>query len=192
MNTEMGAGLKWAIRGFGWLIALGVMAVFVHRYGVSRVNTATANCMEQSRGGRTALAISQELLDCIWAKSGPLERWILKDRKALMSGLPYPPCRYIGMWRATRPGAIYNITLRDDSTFLAEPIQPSNAETISGSWGFNKDRLLWFYDNGRIWPPDINRVRHQDDKIFLLTEQDGSTTTYMLMQRFESTACARV
>ena len=192
MSAETSTGFKWAIRGFGWLIALGVMAVFVHRYGVSKVNTATVQCLEQPRGGRTALAVSQELLECIWAKSGALEKWLLKDRRALMNGLPYPPCRYIGVWRATRPFAIYNITLRDDSTFVAEPIQPRNADTITGSWGFNKDRLLWFYDNGRIWPPDINPVRHQDDKIFLLTEPDGSTTTYMLLEKFESTACARV
>jgi hypothetical protein len=182
----------WTIRALGWLVALAIMGVFLRNYATGKVASAMQQCMEQSRGGRSALASAQELIDCVWAKGGPLEHWILKDRKAYVSALPYAPCRYIGQWRATRPGAVYDITLKDDSTFMAEPVQPRNADTITGSWGFYRDRLIWFYDNGRIWPPDINPVRHQDDKIFMLTEPDGSTTTYMLLQRFESTACARV
>lgn len=191
-TSELSRPLVWTIRILGWLIAAGVIAIFVHRYGVSRVATATQQCLDQPRSGRTALAFAQGLVDCVWARGGPVERWILKDRRALVSGLPYAPCRYIGTWRATRPGAVYNVTLQDDSTFVAEPIEPRNADTITGSWGFNKDRLIWFYDNGRVWPPDINPVKHQDDNIFMLREADGSTTTYMLLKHFESTACARV
>jgi len=184
--------LTWTVRALGWLIALGVMAVFVHKYGTSRITSATLQCAEQSRTERNALAFGQQILDCIYAKSGPVERWMLNDTKQLVSALPYAPCRYVGTWRATRPGAVYTVTLQDDSTFIAEPIEPRNADTITGSWGFHKDRLIWFYDNGRVWPPDINPVRHQNDDIFMVTEPDRSTTTYMLLKRFNSTACARV
>lgn len=190
--SDASSSLTWTVRALGWLIAIGVMAVFVHKYGRSRITTATLQCVEESRVQRDALAYGQQIFDCIYGRGGPVERWILKDTKDVVRALPYAPCRYIGTWRATRPGAIYNVTLQDDSTFTAEPIEPRNADTISGSWGFAKDRLVWFYDNGRVWPPDINPVKHQNDDIFMVTERDGSTTTYMLLKRFNSTACGRI
>jgi hypothetical protein len=157
--SDVSGPLTWTVRALGWLIALGVIAVFVHKYGSSRLTTPTAQCVEQSRSERNALANGQQLVDCIYSKSGPVERWLLNDTKQLVGALPYAPCRYIGTWRATRPGAIYTVTLKDDSTFIAEPIEPRNAGTITGSWGFYKNRLIWFYDNGRVWPPDTIRSR---------------------------------
>ena len=88
---------------------------------------------------------------------------------------------------------VYQVTLDVDGKFVAEPIQnvPANAEDITGAWNVAGRSLVWAYDNGAVWPPDINPIAVESDGAFTLAELDGATTRYTLIQRQASIACKK-
>lgn len=185
------APVKWTLRTLGWLVGLAIIAVILLKYGSFRLSMAVQECLEKPRSERNALIFSQQLLNCAHAKTGPLEHVILRQTKKIVESLPNAPCQYVGVWKASRTGAIYSVTLLEDSTFTAEPIQPKHLDTFSGIWGVNKDKMVWLYDSGQVWPPDINPIKQQTADAFALTEADGSTTAYVLQARGDSKSCDR-
>jgi hypothetical protein len=189
-SSRVPGPLTWTLRGFGWLIGIAILGAFVFKYGSFNAASAMQECLAKSRSERHALLFAQELVSCAQAKSGTLGRRSLSQAKEMMNALPNTPCRYLGTWRASRTGAVYSITLDADSTFVAEPLEPRNADTLTGAWGVYKDKMVWFYENGRIWPPDINPIKQQSDDVFTLVEADRSLTTFILVKRSDWKACA--
>ena len=184
--------VTWTPRALGWLIGLAIIAVILLKYGSFRLSMAVQECLEKPRSERNALIYGQQLLNCAHAKSGPLERVILYKTKKIVSALPNAPCQYVGTWKASRPGAIYSVTMLDDGSFTAEPIEPKHLDSMMGSWGVNKDKMIWFYDSGQVWPPDINPIQQQSDDAFTLVEADRSTTSYVLVTRVDSKTCSPI
>lgn len=190
VSSNVPGPITWMFRALGWLIALAIIAGLLFSYGSVKASRAVQECLDKQVRARNALVFAQELVDCAHARSGTLGRRGLSQMKDMMNALPNTPCRYLGTWRASRTGAVYNITLDADSTFVAQPLEPKNADTITGAWGVYKEKMVWFYDNGRLWPPDINPIKQHNDDVFTLVEADRSLTTYMLVQRSEWKACA--
>ena len=190
ISSNVPGPLTWMLRGLGWLIGLVIIAAFLLKYGSFNAAKAIQECLEKPRTERNSLHFAQELVSCAHARSGTLGRHSLSQTKEMMNALPSTPCRYLGTWRASRTGAVYTITLDADSTFVAKPMQPRNADTITGAWGVYQDKMVWFFDNGRVWPPDVNPIKQQGDDVFTLVEADRSLTTYMLVKRSEWKACA--
>ena len=190
VSSNVPGPLTWMFRALGWLIGLAIIAGFLFGYGSFKAGTAIQQCLEKAPTERNALVFAQELVNCAHARSGTLGRRSLSQTKEMMNALPNTPCRYLGTWRASRTGAVYTVTLDADSTFVAEPLEPRNAETITGAWGVYRDKMVWFYNNGRVWPPDVNPIKQHNDDVFTLVETDRSLTTYMLVKRSDWKACA--
>jgi len=182
--------VKWTLRTVGWLVGLAIIGMIVLKYGSFRLSMAVQECLDKPRSERNALIYSQQLLNCAHAKTGPLEHVILHKTKKIVESLPNAPCQYVGTWKASRPGAIYSVTLLEDSSFTAEPIQPKHLDTFTGIWGVNKDNMVWLYDSGQVWPPDINPIKQQSVDAFSLREADGSLTAYALVARADSKPCS--
>ena len=80
----------------------------------------------------------------------------------MLASLPNAPCKYVGIWTSTRPGSVYKISMADGGMFTAEFVTGKGPEEpVSGSWGAWRDNLVWFYDQGTVWPPDANPMDSQ-------------------------------
>ncbi len=101
-------------------------------------------------------------------------------------------CRYAGVWAAARGNAVYQVTLDADGRFLAEPGQnvSANEQTITGAWAVAGNSLVWAYDGGAAWPPDINPISMQTGDAFTLTEVNRATTRYTLIERRKPDVCS--
>jgi len=188
--------IAWGMRIVAWTIGLAIIGVMLAGYGNFRLSKHILECMQAAKGSApSALAYSQQLVACADKRSGPLERAVLYPRRKAMAALPNVPCRYVGVWTATRPpsarlpATVYRITLRDDSKFIAEPVQSPDTQVITGSWGVYQEAMVWFYDQGHVWPPDMNPIRHTNDDAFTLREAEGTLTSYALLTRAASQNC---
>ncbi len=186
--------VAWLARLVGWTLSLAIIVVIVVAYGNFRLSHQLRECLlfpSQPRS-TNALLSTQQLLACADQKGGLLERVVNYRNRMVLRSLPNVPCPYVGTWTASRAGATYKVTLRDDSQFEAEPAPGTQGNWISGSWGVYKDSMIWLY-NGKYWPPDINPIKlGDDDDSFTLVETDGSTTRYALIDRVQSQTCKPV
>ena len=100
-------------------------------------------------------------------------------------------CRYSGVWSAARGNMVYLVTLEADGRFIAEPSQnvPPNATAIMGAWSVAGNKMAWAYDNGPVWPPDVNPISADSGDAFTLSEVNGSTTRYTLVDRLSGGSC---
>jgi len=187
---------RWVLR----LIALGtvalVLAGLLYSCGSHQASRLAERCMERpprAEWGRPrALAAAQQVLACVEQNGGTAG--VLIDRKArdAVRALPSVPCRYVGTWAAFRPGTLWEVELRDDSSFRAKAtLEGGRAGSggTSGAWGVADERMVWLYDNRPSWPPELNPIRDQTDLGFTLVEADGSTTRFVLVRRPAAPAC---
>lgn len=184
----------------GRIIIYGVMLVVIFVvlsfYSQLKLAAHVNECMDapDMPGDKmlTALNRVQRLAACIDQRSGLLERLLMRSTRETLVALPATPCRYIGVWSASRAQSVYEITLKDNSEFVAEPIRAINpeADTITGSWGVHQDKMVWFYNEGRVWPPDINLITPESASSFTLAEANGTRTHYALIEAVKSTSCA--
>ncbi len=178
--------VSWITRTVGY--SVGAVAIAIAWYVAGNVLLVKhyTDCLDtQSPRGvskPTAMESAKALVACVDARSGLVEVLAFWQTKRLFSALPSAPCKYLGTWQATREGSIYQITLRADGQFLAEPVQTSDrdAKGVTGSWGvvgpLDSQKMVWLYDEGQVWPPDINPVKNARADGFTLIEQDGSRT----------------
>ncbi|MCI0507988.1 MAG: hypothetical protein L0Z73_18030 [Gammaproteobacteria bacterium] len=81
--------------------------------------------------------------------------------------------------------SIYQVTLGADGQFLAEPVKTSDRDAIrvTGSWGVvgsgDSQKMVWLYDEGHVWPPDVNPITNPTPDSFVLVEQNGSRTEFI-------------
>lgn len=182
--------VTWVLRIAGWTVGLGLIFGIVFWYGNFKITHHITECFhEQAHANPNALRAAQQLFACVEKKSGPLERLLLSHNRKALAALPNAPCRYVGTWTATRPGAVYRVTLKDSGDFVAEPVQGPSRDVITGSWGVYRDSMVWIYDSGQLWPPDINDIRQAGADAFALVEADRSLTQYALYARAPSQNC---
>ncbi len=195
LDDPLPAAVGWITRGGVWGVGGAIMVAIVVGYGRFKLADHIATCLEQPslKHDASVLVATQEFVSCVDARSGPLERFLLGPSKRAIAALPNTPCAYLGTWSATRDAATYKVTLTDDSKFVATPDSntPPGAETISGAWGIDGGRMIWLYDEGHFWPPDINPITNASADAFTLTEANGATTRYVRIDGKDSTACRR-
>jgi hypothetical protein len=178
--------LPWQVglitRIVGWGFGGLLIVVVASGYGRFKLGTHLEDCLGQPRneGGPTAaLLAAQSVAACLDRASGWEKIFVFRARKILES-LPNAPCRYVGVWTANRGDVSYTVTLGSDSSFRAEPGKnaPPGAETVTGSWGVSGKRMVWLYDNGLMWPPDVNPIDEESGDAFTLEEMNGTQTRY--------------
>jgi hypothetical protein len=184
--------VSWITRTIGYSVGAVAIGIAWLVAGNLRLGHHFIACMEtQSRPGDprpTAMENAKKLVACVDARSGIVEFLAFRNTKKLFSALPSAPCHYVGTWQAARENSLYRITLDADGQFRAEPIRTPDrdATTVTGSWAVigrrDSEKMVWLYDEGRVWPPDINPVKNARADGFTLTEENGSSTEYSLTQ----------
>jgi hypothetical protein len=196
LTDTLPRAVTWVIRFICWSASLFVIWILFRFYANMKLINNVAACMETMQRGpsnvaASSLEASKEMVACLDKQAGfPVKFMYASDKKAILA-LPSIPCRYVGIWTATRGNTVYRVTLKDDSQFSAEPLRDDThgARLLRGSWGAYDGRMIWMYDEGRFWPPDINPITTISDGSFNLQEADGSMTRYDLVERVQSAAC---
>jgi hypothetical protein len=128
---------------------------------------------------KTALLRTQALVNCLEKQNNFLENLVQWPLRRTIRSLPNAPAEYVGAWVSSQPECAYCIRFGADGEFRAEPIACKiNAEAFSGSWGVNKNRMIWMYDSGKVWPPDINAIEERAADRFVLVEGNQSRTQF--------------
>lgn len=180
------AWLTGMLRTFGWLGALGLIYLagsvaagmkLANHYPACEARMSYRN--DDSALG--ALARTRGFLGCLKHRAGLLDGMSLKSISHFVEPMPLTPQAYHGNWIATRPGSRWRIELRDDGSFVAEQLQgPPTTQGVSmtGVWSVVDEHFVWLYDEGQVWPPDINPIRDAYSGSFNLREKDRSLTHY--------------
>jgi hypothetical protein len=171
------------IRVIGWSVALLVIFTLIYKVTFRKQVELKVNCLDKAssaEGTTSPLTSVDRYAACIGGKSAEVS--------------PFPPrCRYAGVWSSTRGSTVYRVTLEADGGFMAEPGENTrpDAESISGAWSVAGRALVWVYESGPVWPPDINPIAAESDDAFTLREVDGATTRYALIRRAVSPLCKK-
>jgi hypothetical protein len=177
---------RWVLRAIGWLVALLIIFTLAYRAMFQKRAVRKEACLDlvwTAQPAMTPLAAVEKYSACIAGQS------------ANASPAPAPParCRYAGVWAAARGNMVYQVTLDANGKFLAEPGHnvPANEQAITGAWGVAGNSLVWAYDSGAVWPPDINPISAESESAFTLTEVNRSTTRYTSIDRLASVSCPK-
>jgi hypothetical protein len=196
LTDKFSTPVTWLVRVIGWSVSLITIWWLFSFYANMKLVNHVATCLETLKhrtgtGPASALTDAKDLLACLDKQAGFPEKFMYAPAKKAILSLPSVPCRYVGIWSASRGETMYRVTLMDDSRFIAEPLRDAApaAQNLSGSWGVHEDRMIWLYDTGRLWPPDINPITYISETGFSLREADGSTTRYDLIEQVPSTSC---
>ena len=180
--------LRRALRAILWLVALTIVFALIYRIMFRKQVEQKVNCLVQAASAQQAtspITAVDKYAACIGpAVDGAAAR--TKDSRPAR-------CRYTGVWSAVRGNVVYQITLGVDGQFLAEPgdNSPPNAPNITGAWSAAGHALAWVYDSGPVWPPDINPISAESADAFTLSEVNGSSTRYTLIERHTPPVCRR-
>jgi hypothetical protein len=127
---------------------------------------------------QSALKNAQAMGACLEQKNTFLENWLMRDHLESLHSLPNAPCSFVGAWNSSRAQSDYKIYLYENGEFTAEPRgNRPGLDTISGAWGVHEKQMVWFYNQGTVWPPDINAIKSAEPNSFALLEVDGTLTT---------------
>lgn len=171
---------------FAALVVGLILLTFAWRALTKHKVTTTLNCLDQaanSQPANSALTAVDKYAACAAKLAGT--EGVTPDRP--------PRCRYAGVWTSARGNASYRISLNLDGSFLAEPGPgaPAMQSEISGAWAVAGNALAWAYDDGAVWPPDINPIFAESEGAFSLREVNGAVTRFTLLERTTSEACAK-
>lgn len=188
-------GIKLVLRLIGYGLVAAVLVIPLYRAGVAfRTIEFAEQCTDEAqyKGVRqSSLAYAQRFSLCMFLKGGFVEAWRAEPALLHVMALPSLSCSRVGVWKSTRRRSVYTVTLGDDSRFTAEPVVAASdyAESASGFWGEHQGVMVWIYESGVIWPPDINRIESDGPGRFTLIEVNGERTEFIQQQRLESKRC---
>lgn len=191
LNHDLG-GSSWVFRSILWLVALFIIFTMAYKILFRKAVEKKINCLDQAASlGRASSPQSavDKYAACIGASiekpAGMASTQSMDTRPAR--------CRFAGVWNATRGNVTYIVTMEADGKFLGEPGEntPSGSANITGAWSLAGNSLAWAYYSGAVWPPDVNPVSAESEKAFTLTEVNGITTRYTLVERFQSALCGK-
>lgn len=153
--------------------AFSVIIIFLlYKAVVRKTVESTVDCLERK-------AHNEQYLTRLAAVEG-YARCVAKNerRPASTLGPGNPRCAYAGIWSSKRREVEYFLTLNADGTFIAEPGQGTqpNERPITGAWTVANNKMVWAYDSGPVWPPDINPIFDERASALKLREVDGATT----------------
>jgi hypothetical protein len=196
MFGRSSAGFRWTLRLLLWSVGIAFMLP-LYRAGVAFHDVDTqqqcANETASAKGPQAGLFQQQRFCLCMFLHSGYLESRRLEPALDDVMALGAAPCDFVGIWKSARRRSVYRITMRDDNTFTSEPVadygRMSGSAAGSGYWGENDGRLVWIYQSGVTWPPDINRIESQSADKFTLIETSGERTEFTRERPLQSARC---
>lgn len=180
---------KYATRTFV-AVAIGFFTLLalsgIYNRSESNLASNVRHCKHPS-----SLGSIKQWVECVEADNGLLENLLFKKTKEVVLSLPSVPCRYVGIWSSKRPYSEYQVTLTDDSRYIAVPIRDDsgNSKPIYGIWGARDDRMVWFEDDRNVWPIDINTIHPENRSRFSLIEVNGERTNFELIDAIKSNSC---
>ena len=194
LSTKIPWPVTWIIRIACWWFVLFIIGGMLFGYGRFRLAGHIEECLSEPlpKGLKeTTLVSRQRLVSCVDTKTGFPENILFYTTKKMIGSLPSAPCRYAGIWEAKRPQSIYLITLQEDGRFFADPVKTNEpgAGAIIGVWGVVGNKMVWLYDEGVIFPIDANPIKEIDTNHFILSEHNGTKTSYTLVDRINSKKC---
>ena len=165
---------------------MGLLIIFalIYRVTFRKQVERTVNCLDR--------ASSEERATSPLMSVNKYVKCIVRSAAVATDARP-ARCRYAGVWAATRGEMVYDVTLESDGLFTAEPAQNTseNAPVITGAWAVAGRTMVWAYDGGAVWPPDINAISAETDSAFTLMEVNGVPTRYTLIERGVSDLCKK-
>ncbi|MBE0621976.1 MAG: hypothetical protein IH605_15390 [Burkholderiales bacterium] len=193
LNHDLPKPVTWIARiigyGIGSVVFLGVLAWF----GLVRMATFSEECLQRPgvfKAGDGAIKTAQSIDECLQAQNSFLENLLRRSTHKTLKSLPNAPCKYVGVWNSPRLQGIYQYSLHEDSKFTVAPLDRRNGgDFYSGEWGVYRGKMVWLYDEGRVWPPDVNVIKSTDGNSFSLVEADNSITTFTRVGALESISC---
>lgn len=193
----------WTMRVIGWTIALLIIVPLAYKTLFRQQAEQKAQCLDQAASSQRATNPTTTVnkyaaceLGNAKAAGMPPAATGTADAVGTASTTSGGPvavarCRYTGVWSAARGNMEYLVTLEADGRFVAEPSQnvPPNAAIITGAWSVAGNKMAWAYDEGPVWPPDVNPISADSGDAFTLSEVNGATTRYTLVERSPGTPC---
>lgn len=175
--------VAWITRGFFYTIAGAIVlaqCTTIGKFGQLKSMTACADDPAMtSVSAQSALLRTQALANCLEKKNNFIENLMQWSLRKTIRGLPNTPEAYVGTWVSSQPSCSYCLRIKADGEFSAEPIACNiSTDSFSGSWGVHQDKMVWMYDNGKVWPPDINPIEDRAPDHFVLVEANGSRTQF--------------
>lgn len=149
-----------------------IVIIFLLYKGVARKTIeATADCLDRT-------AHNERYLTRLAAVEGYARCVARNEKRSAASGTSHPRCAYAGMWSSKRRDVEYFLTLNADGSFVAEPGPGTHAgeRAVTGAWTVANNKMVWAYDSGPVWPPDINPIFDERASALKLREVDGQTT----------------
>ncbi len=181
-----------------WLVALLIIFSLGQKIMGKKVVERKAACLDQaSSAGRATSPIDavNKYAACMGLPVDNQPAFTVASGNTGNTGNDTRParCRYLGVWAATRGNMVYQVTLEADGKFVAVPARNAgdNAQTITGAWSVSGKSIAWVYDSGAVWPPDVNPVSNETSDEFTLSEVNGSSTRYSLIEAFTPAVCAK-
>jgi hypothetical protein len=181
----------WTLRVLVWSAVLVVVLPVIYKFAFRKEVVKRVNCVEQAASVEKAtspLTTVNKYAACI-SRNPPAEN----EKKRPSPSAPPARCDFAGTWTSPRGTTVYTYTLEANGRFLAEPGENASpyAETVTGAWAVADNALVWAYDTGPVWPPDINPFTRTSASTFSLAEVNGMRTYFTLVQREKSALCPR-
>lgn len=182
LNHPLQSRTTWVLRTLGWGVGLLIVFALIYRVTFRKQVERTVNCLDR--------ASSEERTTSPLAAVNKYAKCVVRSAAVAADARP-ARCRYAGVWAATRGEMVYDVTLESAGLFVAEPAQntPVNARVITGAWAVVGRTMVWAYDSGAVWPPDINAISADTGSAFTLMEVNGVPTRYTLIDRAVSDLC---
>jgi len=185
LGDRVPSSYSWVARLIGWGVGIALMAALSLAMARNQLGRSAEACLGQMEAPADAenptIVRAQRMAACIDKRSIFPATLLFKKTRLLLEALPSAPCEYVGTWRAARTDSVYRVVLSDDGRFEARALvdDRSDGVPIVGAWGVVDGEMVWLYDEGHVWPPDVNRIHPATGQLFLLDEQNGSQTSYL-------------
>ena len=194
LHGKLPTPVSWVTRGFAYGIGLFVIFGLAASAGKNRLAANTLQCTEEATKpgapAPSALAAAKALGACIDRKNGALENLLAGSTLKLLRALPNAPCKFVGRWKSSKTASGYEISLHGNGEFSARPWSERDfTEVIAGNWGVHENRIVWLYNEGVVWPPDVNRMEITGPESFTLTEMNGAKTNFLRFDKLPPERC---
>lgn len=192
--AQFSTPFRWTVRLIVWGVGLAIMVPAYRLGSTFGMIPVVQECARAQSGKTNGLFEAQEFCLCMFLKSNYLESRrqepLLRDVMALRE----PSCDRVGIWKSARERSVYRVTLYDNNRFHAEPMSDFAPTAFSGEasgfWGETRGKLVWIYDEGVTWPPDINRIVEESTDRFTVIEVNGERTEFTRERKAETGRCA--
>ncbi|HEY9036304.1 MAG TPA: hypothetical protein VIM96_06265 [Pseudomonadales bacterium] len=188
LSKPLPAYVSWITRFVAYAFALVVILVIVVSHANANLTRYAGECFAPIYQGvnhdRAALSNAKLLYACMAGQSNAAEKFMLRQTRDILALAPHAPCQYVGTWAVSRGGLQYEMTLSSDAEYTV--VFPNGeANDAAGSWSEYQGALVWFNNEGVIWPFDMNKIVDIKADQFSLLEKNKSITHFALIERGE-------